>query len=66
MNQFFYESRGKEKIKELMREGQVSQAIRRSRTPKKDVLPYAPKRAGLSKLALILLGALGFLSHRGH
>jgi hypothetical protein len=65
MNQFFYETRGKEKIKELMREGQVSQAIKRARVPKPEVLPSVPKRIRLSKLALILLGALGFLSQRG-
>jgi hypothetical protein len=55
MNQFFYESRGKEKVKDLMKEGMGSQAYHRSRAPKPSLLN------GLPKLILILLGILGIL-----
>ena len=55
MNQFFYEQRGKEKIKDLMGEGQRSQAYSRSGAPKPGLL------SGLPKLILILLGILGIL-----
>lgn len=58
MNQFFYESRGKEKVKSLLEEGMRSQALRRS----KEVRP------GLSRVSLKfavaflgILGLLGFL-----
>jgi hypothetical protein len=34
MNQFFYESRGKEKMKDLQEEGMRSQAFHRSGAPK--------------------------------
>ena len=54
MNQFFYESRSKEKVKELLNEGQRSQAFYRSHTPNLNVLH------GLPKLILGLLGILGF------
>jgi hypothetical protein len=55
MNHFFYESRGKEKIKEVLNEGQRSQAFQRSGAPKLDLL------GGLPKLVLGLLGILGIL-----
>jgi hypothetical protein len=55
MNQFFYESRGKEKVKELLKEGQRSQAYYRSGTPKPGFLSRLPK------LILILVGILGIL-----
>jgi len=52
MNQFFYESRGKERVKELMNEGLASQAQHRSRT----------SRASLwSKLPRFVLIGLGLL-----
>ena len=55
MNQFFYESRGKEKVNDLLKEGQRSQAYSRSGAPKSGLLN------GLPKLVLILLGILGIL-----
>ena len=55
MNQFFYESRGNEKVKDLLNEGQRSQAFYRSGAPKLKLL------RGLPKLILILLGILGIL-----
>jgi hypothetical protein len=55
MNQFFYESRGREKVKGLMDEGMRSQAIRRSGASK------ASPAHNLSKIALMLLGILGLL-----
>jgi hypothetical protein len=55
MNQFFYESRGKEKIKDLMKEGMRSQEFHRSGSPKLGLL------RGVPKLLLGLLGMLGLL-----
>lgn len=58
MNQFFYESRGKEKVKDLMEEGLRGQAIQRSGVSKSAVAHYLPKAV----LALLgILGLLGFL-----
>jgi hypothetical protein len=59
MNQFFYEQRGKEKIKDLLREGQQSQAFYRSGTPQLNSLNKLPK------LILILSGILGILGLLG-
>jgi hypothetical protein len=55
MNQFFFETRGKEKVKDLLNEGQRSQAFHRSGAPKLGLL------RGLPKLILGLLGILGIL-----
>jgi hypothetical protein len=55
MNQFFLESRGKEKVKELLNEGQRSQAFHRSGTPSIGL-------RGASKLVAGLLGLIGLLS----
>jgi hypothetical protein len=55
MNQFFYESRSKEKIKGLMEEGMRSQAVRRSGASKGGLVP------NLTKIALALIGILGLL-----
>jgi hypothetical protein len=55
MNDFFYESRGKEKVTELMNEGQRSQAFYRSGAPKLNSL------RGLPKIILGLLGILGLV-----
>jgi hypothetical protein len=55
MNQFFFESRGKEKIKELREEGMRNQAFHRSGAPKEDLM------RGLPKLIIGLLGILGIL-----
>jgi len=55
MNQFFLESRGKEKVKDLMNEGTMSQAYHRSRSSKASFLSRLPK------LILIVLGILGIL-----
>ena len=56
MNQFFYESRGKEKVRELRNEGTRSQAFHRSDAPRLGLLRNLPK------LILMLLGILGILS----
>ena len=56
MNQFFYESRGKEKIKDMMEEGMRSQAFHRSGAPKLGLLPSLPK------LIFILMGILGIFA----
>lgn len=55
MNQFFYETRGKEKVKGLIREGMRNQALRRSGHAKSNLLRTLPK------LALVTLGILGVL-----
>jgi hypothetical protein len=55
MNQFFYESRAKEKVNNLMEEGMRSQAHSRSGAPKPGL------GHGLPKLILVLLGILGVL-----
>jgi len=55
MNQFFYESRGKDKVKDLLKEGQHSQAFHRSGAPTSSLLN------GLPKLILALLAILGIL-----
>jgi hypothetical protein len=59
MNQFFYESRGKEKIKDLMEEGMRSQAVQRSGRSRRFVF-------NLSKIALTLLSILVILNLLGH
>jgi hypothetical protein len=59
MNHFFYESRGKEKIKNFMEEGMRSQAYYRSSTPKDFV-------RRLPQLLLLLLGLLGILGLLWH
>jgi hypothetical protein len=55
MNQFFYESRGKEKVKDLLEEGLRSQAVRRSG------IARAGFPRNLPRLALTILGLLGLL-----
>ena len=55
MNQFFYEQRGKERVKDLLAEGQRNQAYYRSGASKPGLLN------GLPKLILIVLGILGVL-----
>jgi hypothetical protein len=60
MNQFFYETRGKEKVKGLMEEGMRSQALRHSGAARSGVLRNLPR------LALTILGilvVLGILIH---
>jgi hypothetical protein len=59
MNHFFYESRGKEKIQDLMEEGMRSQAFHRSGTSSRFAF-------SLSKLAMILLGIVVILGLFGH
>lgn len=56
MNHSFYESRTKEKIKELRNEGQRSQAAYRSGSPS-PVLPST-----VIRFVLTLLGVLGLLA----
>ena len=53
MNQFFYEARGKEKVRELREEGMTSQAYHRSGASKAGILSKIPK------LILVILGILG-------
>ena len=55
MNQFFYESRGKEKVNDLREEGIRNQEFHRSGAPKLDALH------GMPKLIIGLLGILGLL-----
>ena len=55
MNHFFYESRGKEKVRDLMKEGISNQEFHRSGASKLDLV------RGLPKLILSLLGILGLL-----
>ena len=55
MNQSFYESRSKEKINDLMKEGMMSQAHYRSGTTKTKIL------SRLAKLVLMILGILGII-----
>lgn len=56
MNHFFYESSSKQKVKDLLNEGQQSQAFHRSGAPR-----LGPIR-GVPKVAMALLGILGLLS----
>jgi hypothetical protein len=56
MNQFFYESRGKEKIRELMDEGMRSQAVRRTGASR------AIFRGRLTKAILVVLVILAVLA----
>ena len=58
MNQFFYETRGKEKVNRLMDEGQQSQAVYRSKGVKAGLIPTLPKLAITLLGILILLGLL--------
>lgn len=59
MNQFFDESRGKEKTKNLMEEGMRSQAFYRSGASKFGFLPSLPKLL-IGILAIVgILGLLG-------
>jgi hypothetical protein len=53
MNEFFYQSRGKEKIRELRDEGMTNQAYYRSGASMSGIL------SGIPKLILIILGILG-------
>lgn len=55
MNQFFYESRGKEKVTGMMEEGLRGQAVRRSG------VSQASLAGRLPKAVLALLGILGLL-----
>jgi hypothetical protein len=56
MNHFFYESSAKQKVKDLLDEGQRSQAFHRSGAHKSGLMN------GLPKLGMALLGILGLLS----
>jgi hypothetical protein len=56
MNEFFYVSRGKEKIKDLRHEGMQNQAFHRSGAGSRSLA------GGLLKLILGLLGVLGLLA----
>ncbi|HEY6072789.1 MAG TPA: hypothetical protein VIV15_05175 [Anaerolineales bacterium] len=60
MNQFFYEQRGKEKIKDLMNEGMRSQAHSRTR---KTGPGYRSKLPLLFFLTLMILEIVNVLSH---
>lgn len=56
MNHFFYETRGKERVTELMEEGLRAQALHRSRALKPSVL------RGLPKIILGFLSTLGIIA----
>jgi len=60
MNQFFYESRGKEKLRDFQAEGIRSQAFHRSGSSKPGFLSGLPK---LLLGMLTILGILGLLNH---
>jgi hypothetical protein len=55
MNQYFYETRGKEKVKGLLEEGMRGQALRRSKDVKTGLF------RGSLKFAVALLGILSLL-----
>lgn len=55
MNQFFYESSGKEKLRDLMHEGMRSQAYERSGVGKRSFVHRIPK---LIMASLILLAVV--------
>ena len=55
MNQFFYESRGKEKVRDLMAEGTRNQSLRRLGLARSGI------RQRLPRLAFLVLGILGVL-----
>jgi hypothetical protein len=55
MNQFFFESRGREKVNDLMNEGMRSQAYHRSGASRGNLLSRLPK------FVLIVLVILGIL-----
>ena len=55
MNQFFLETRGKEKVKDLMNEGMMSQAHHRSRSRKSSFLSRIPK------ISMVILAILWIL-----
>lgn len=58
MNQFFFESRGKEKIRDLMKEGMTSQEYHRSGAARHGLLHRLPR---LILIALIIAGFLGII-----
>lgn len=58
MNQFFFETRGKEKVNDLLKEGMASQAQYQSGSQKRNLLQRLPK---LILLSLGILGILGLL-----
>jgi hypothetical protein len=55
MNHSYYESRSKEKLNDLMKEGMMSQAYSRSRSSKTNLLSKLPK------FIIFILGALGLI-----
>jgi hypothetical protein len=55
MNHGFYESRSKEKVNEIMKEGMLSQAFYRSGASKANFLSRLPK------LVLVILGIVGLI-----
>jgi hypothetical protein len=58
MNQFFYESHGKEKVKSLIEEGIKSQALHQTGAARSGTFRSLPK---LILMILGLLGTLGIL-----
>jgi hypothetical protein len=60
MNQFFYETRGKEKVQEIMKEGLIGQELRRSGTSHYEFFRGLPK---LIVITALVLGALGLIFH---
>lgn len=60
MNQFFFESRGKEKVRELMNEGMTSQLHHRS-VMSKNIFSH-----GIIKLIMVVLSILGIAELLAH
>jgi hypothetical protein len=59
MNQFFYETRGKEKLQEIMKEGLVSQELHRSGANRYGFFQGLPK---LIVIAVFILGVLSLIA----
>ena len=60
MNQFFYETRAREKVQEIMKEGLTSQELHRSGVSRNGFLRGIPK---LIVITVFVLGVLGLIVH---
>jgi hypothetical protein len=58
MNQFFYETRAREKVREVMKEGLTSQELHRSGVSRNGFLQGMPR---LIVITAIVLGVLGLI-----
>jgi hypothetical protein len=59
MNQFFYETRGREKVQEIMKEGLTSQELHRSGAARYGFFHGLPK---LIVIAAFVLGVLSLIA----